>query len=231
MIPSPFHRNRPPRRWPSALFAFVAVLAISLSSRAQSSTNAPSARKTLLVLGDSLAAGYGVDPSESYPAVLQKWLQAMRLPVDVANAGVSGDTTAGGLRRLDWQLRRRIDVLLVALGGNDGLRGIAPASTRSNLLAIVAKARARYPDVAILIAGMQMPPNMGAEYTREFRDVFPAVAREAKATLVPHLLEGVGGKPEFNQPDLIHPTPRGHEIVASNVWQVLEPVLGASRRR
>lgn len=183
-------------------------------------------RPTLVVLGDSLAAGYGLDPAQAYPAVLQRHLAQAGFPHEVLNAGVSGDTTAGGLRRLAWLLRRPVDVLLVALGGNDGLRGIAPSVTRSNLLAIVRETRAKHPAARIVIAGMQMPPNLGPEYVREFQAVFPAVARETKSVLVPHLLEGVGGRPELNQPDLIHPTARGQELIASNVWAVLKPVLG-----
>ncbi|HMO65410.1 MAG TPA: arylesterase, partial [Verrucomicrobiota bacterium] len=170
----------------------------------------------LLVLGDSLAAGFGVDPDEAYPARLEQLARAAGLPVTVVNGGVSGDTTAGGLRRLNWLLRQPPDVLLVALGGNDGLRGLPPAATRSNLLAIVDAARARVPGVRVVIAGMQMPPNLGDEYKREFRELFPAVAEAAVAALVPHLLEGVGGRPEMNLPDGIHPTPAGHAVIASN---------------
>lgn len=179
----------------------------------------------LLVLGDSLAAGFGVDPEEAYPARLEQMARAAGLPVTVVNGGVSGDTTAGGLRRLNWLLRQPPDVLLVALGGNDGLRGLPPAATRSNLLAIVAAARARTPGVRVVLAGMQMPPNLGDAYTREFRELFPAVAQEAGVALVPHLLEGVGGRPEMNLPDGIHPTPAGHAVIASNVWPALAPEL------
>lgn len=179
----------------------------------------------LLVLGDSLAAGFGVDPEEAYPAQLEQMARAAGLPVTVVNGGVSGDTTAGGLRRLNWLLRQPPDVLLVALGGNDGLRGLPPGATRSNLLAIVAAARARAPGLRVVLAGMQMPPNLGDDYTREFRELFPTVAREAGVALVPHLLEGVGGRPEMNLPDGIHPTPAGHAVIASNVWPVLEPEL------
>lgn len=185
----------------------------------------PAAPVRLLVLGDSLAAGFGVDPDTAYPAVLQQRARAAGLPIEVVNGGVSGDTTAGGLRRLNWLLRQPPDVLLIALGGNDGLRGLPPAATRSNLLAIVDAARARVPSLPVVLAGMQMPPNMGDDYTRAFREVFPAVAKERDAALVPHLLEGVGGRPDLNLPDGIHPTPAGHAVIASNVWPVLEPVL------
>lgn len=203
------------------------IVGVLLPSLAAEGPAVP-ARQTLLVLGDSLAAGYGLDPAQAYPSLLQQHLDRAGLPYEVVNAGVSGDTTAGGLRRLNWLLKRKVDVLLVALGGNDGLRGIAPSATRSNLLSIISVARSRHPDLRVILAGMQMPPNMGADYTREFQAVFPAVARETRSTLIPHLLERVGGRPELNQPDLIHPTPRGHELVASNIWTVLEPLLRKS---
>lgn len=193
-----------------------------LSGQAQETNGSP---KTILVLGDSIAAGFGVDPKEAYPAVLQRKVEAANLPYTVVNAGVSGDTTAGGLRRLDWQLRRPVDVLLLELGGNDGLRGIPPETTRSNLVAIIAKTRAKNPAAQIVLAGMEMPANMGEDYNRQFQRVFPEVAKEQQAALVPFLLANVGGVPELNLPDQIHPTPKGHELVASNVWVVLEPVL------
>ncbi|MBN8249605.1 MAG: arylesterase [Verrucomicrobia bacterium] len=181
--------------------------------------------KSLLVLGDSLAAGFGLDPSESFPALLQRKADEAQLPVTVINAGVSGDTSAGGLRRLDWLLRRPADILLVELGGNDGLRGLPTEATRTNLSAIIRKIRARNPDASVVIAGMQMPPNMGEAYGTRFREVFPGVAREEKALLIPFLLEGVGGIPELNQPDQIHPTAAGHQVIASNLWIHLEPVI------
>lgn len=184
-------------------------------------------RTTLLVLGDSLAAGYGVEESQAFPALLRRWADEAGLGFEVVNAGVSGDTTAGGVRRLNWLLRRPVDVLLIELGGNDGLRGLAPETTRSNLVAIVDGARRKYPEVRVVLAGMQMPPNLGEDYGQRFAAVFPEIARDKGLTLIPHLLEGVGGKPEWNLPDLIHPTPAGHARVASNVWTVLEPVLRA----
>ncbi len=183
------------------------------------------ARKTLLILGDSLTAGYGLEPSQAYPALLQKKIDDAGLRFEVVNAGVSGDTTAGGLRRLGWVLKRRVDVAVVALGGNDGLRGLAPEATRSNLMAIVDGLRAKNPSMQVVLAGMQMPPNLGKEYVDKFRSLYPAVAKEKQVTLIPHLLEGVGGNPRLNQPDQIHPTAEGQEILASNVWSVIEPVL------
>ena len=185
----------------------------------------PAPRKTLLILGDSLAAGYGLDPSDAFPALLQQRADDAKLPFTVVNVGVSGDTTAGGLRRMDWLLRRPVDILLLELGGNDGLRGLAPEATRTNLLQIIRKTRERNPSATVVVAGMQMPPNMGEAYGTAFRQVFPQVAREEHATLIPFLLEGVGGVAELNQPDQIHPTAAGHALIASNLWIVLEPVL------
>jgi acyl-CoA thioesterase-1 len=184
-------------------------------------------RRTLLVLGDSLAAGYGVEESQAFPALLREKIEAAGLGFEVVNAGVSGDTTAGGLRRLNWLLRRPVDVVLVELGGNDGLRGLPPDATRSNLVAIVDGLRRKNPKTRVVLAGMQMPPNLGEDYGRRFAAVFPEVAREKGLVLVPHLLEGVGGRPDLNLPDQIHPTPAGHALVASNVWVVLKPVLEA----
>ena len=181
--------------------------------------------KTLLFFGDSLTAGYGVDPDEAFPALIQRKIDAAQLPWRVVNAGLSGETTAGGLRRLDWILRQHVDLFVIELGGNDGLRGIDPAATRSNLIAMIKRVRERYPDVAVVIAGMQLPTNMGPDYTKAFADVYPAVARETQAALIPFLLEGVGGVPSLNQADGIHPTAEGHHIVAETVWRVLQPKL------
>jgi acyl-CoA thioesterase-1 len=191
---------------------------------------AEAGRKTVVVLGDSIAAGSGVDPAESFPGVLQKWIEEKQLPWEIINAGVSGDTTAGGLRRMPWLLKRRMDVLVIELGGNDGLRGLAPEETRANLEKIISLAREKYPDVRIILAGMQMPQNMGVDYTKKFSALFAEVAKEKKTKLIPFVLEGVGGKAELNQPDRIHPNPEGHKIVAQNVWAVLEPVLREDKK-
>src|SRR5688572_9646493 len=134
-------------------------------------------RRAILILGDSLAAGFGVDPDEAFPALLQKKIDHAGLKYEIINAGVSGDTTAGGLRRIDWLLRRKIDVLILELGGNDGLRGIPPATTRTNLQTIIDRTKAKYPEAKIMIAGMQMPPNIGEEYNSAFRNVFPELAK------------------------------------------------------
>jgi acyl-CoA thioesterase-1 len=191
----------------------------------QNKTSQTTPRRTVLVLGDSLAAGYGVEPAQSFPSLLQEKIDDASLPFEIVNSGVSGDTSAGGLRRLDWLLKRRIDVLLLELGGNDGLRGLSPEATRTNLQAIIDRARTKYPNVRIVVAGMQMPTNMGPEYVKEFRQIFPDLAAANKISLIPFLLEGVGGRAELNLPDRIHPTAEGHKIVAENAWKLLKPVL------
>jgi len=190
--------------------------------------NANGGKKRLVVLGDSITAGYGLDggTAEAYPALIQKKIDDAGPAWTVVNAGVSGDTTAGGLRRIDWALGKDgADVLLIALGGNDGLHGISPDQTEKNLIGIVAKARAKNPEMKIAIAGMQMPDNMGPDYTTSFKAVFPKVARAEKAALVPFLLEGVGGDPELNQDDRIHPTAEGQKIIAGHVWAVIKGML------
>jgi len=207
----------------AAGLALAGVPAAPAASPPDTNTNRPA----VLVLGDSLAAGNGVDPGEAYPALLQKKLDAAGLNFTVINGGVSGDTSAGGLRRVQWYLRRKIDVLILELGGNDGLRGVPPAATRTNLQAIIDAARTACPGIKIIIAGMRLPPNLGQDYTDAFEKIFPALARDNHAALVPFLLEGVGGKPELNAPDQIHPTAEGHKIVAENVWKILKPALEA----
>lgn len=183
--------------------------------------------KTIVVLGDSIAAGYGVELEEAFPALLEEKIRARGLPYRVVNAGVSGDTTASGARRISWVMRNPLDILVLELGGNDGLRGIPPSETAKNLQAIIDKVREKNPAAQILVAGMQMANNMGEEYNNAYRKVFQDVAKKNDAALVPFLLEGVGGKPELNQPDRIHPTAEGHKIVAENVWKVLKPMLEA----
>ena len=207
--------------WPGCglLPALIVCWALALAPVARA------AGETIVVLGDSLAAGLGVDPSEAFPEVIQKKITAAGLNDTVVNAGVSGDTSADGLARTGWLLRQRIDVLILELGGNDGLRGLPIATTRTNLQAIIDRVRQKYPQVRIVLAGMQMPPNMGAEYTAAFRQIYPDLAAANHAALIPFLLAGVGGRAELNQADHIHPTAAGHKIVADNVWEVLRPIL------
>ena len=181
--------------------------------------------KTLLFFGDSLTAGYGVDPDEAYPALVQRKIDEAGQPWRVVNAGLSGETTAGGLRRLDWILRQSVDLFVIELGGNDGLRGIDPATTRANLIAMIDRVRQRYPSVVVVLAGMQLPTNMGPDYTQAFAAIYPEVARETRTALIPFLLDRVGGVPSLNQADGIHPTAEGHRIVADTVWLALQPLL------
>lgn len=181
--------------------------------------------RTLLFFGDSLTAGYGLDPDEAFPALIQRKLDASGRAWRVVNAGLSGETTAGGLRRLDWILRQPVDIFVIELGGNDGLRGIDPETSRSNLEAMIRRVREKYPSVKIVLSGMQMPTNMGPAYTSQFAAMYPAVAQRTSVVLIPFLLEGVGGVPELNLPDGIHPTAEGHVVVAETVWQHLQPLL------
>lgn len=181
--------------------------------------------KTIVFFGNSLTAGYGLDPSQAFPAFIQRKIDSMDLDYKVVNAGVSGETSSGGNSRVDWILEQKVDVFVLELGANDGLRGIPLKETRANLQSIIDKVKAKYPQAKILIAGMQMPPNMGLQYTSEFRGIFPELASKNNSTLIPFILEGVGGEATLNQQDGIHPTPEGHQIVAENVWRELQPVL------
>jgi acyl-CoA thioesterase-1 len=198
--------------------------ACSLSAEAARQADEPVTR-TVVFLGDSLAAGYGLDPEHAFPAVLGERIRERGWPFRVVNAGVSGETTAGGLRRVSWLLRQQVDVLVLELGANDALRGLRLEDTESNLEAIVERVRAGAPRVEIVLVGMMAPPNLGPDYTERFRSLYPRLAERLGLHLVPFLLEGVGGRAELNLPDGIHPTPAGHRIVADNVWRVLEGVL------
>lgn len=182
-------------------------------------------QKTLLFIGDSLTAGYGLDPDEAYPALVQKKIEAAGLPWRVVNAGLSGDTTAGGLRRLDWILRQKVGMIVIELGANDGLRGIAPEVTQANLKKIIERIRSSVPAAAIVLAGMQVPTNLGPEHTKQFAAIYPTLAKECSVSLIPFLLEGVGGHPELNQADGIHPTAEGQIILAANTWAIVGPLL------
>jgi acyl-CoA thioesterase I len=181
--------------------------------------------KTIVFYGNSLTAGYGVDPSEAFPAIVQTKIDSLQLPYKVINAGLSGETTAGGRSRIDWILRQPVTVFVLELGGNDGLRGIPISETAKNLQAIIDKVKGKYPDATIILAGMQIPPNMGRKYTTAFREVFQQLAAKNNITLIPFLLEHVGGIASLNQGDGIHPNPEGHKIVAENVWKVLLGVV------
>jgi len=188
----------------------------------------------VLVLGNSIAAGNGLaDPStQSFPARLQQRVDSLGWNVQVQNAGLSGETSAGGLSRVEWLLNQPVDVLLLELGGNDGLRGVDPSATEENLRAIIDTTLRRYPDARVLLAGMQVPPNLGQRYTDQFRQIYPSIAEAYDpVTLIPFILEGVGGVDAMMQSDGIHPTAQGHRRVAQNVWEVLRPTLDSLRQR
>jgi len=190
------------------------------------SASKPTNLKTILFFGNSLTAGYGLDDiSESFPSLIQDKIDSMRLPYEAINAGVSGETSADGNSRIDWLLKQKVDVFVLELGGNDGLRGISPKETMKNLQSIIDKVKAKYPEAKMVLLGMQIPPNMGKNYSAQFKQIYPQLAAKNKMTLLPFLLEGVGGVASLNQADGIHPTAAGSKIVAENVWKVLEGVL------
>jgi len=197
------------------------------SHEADKNNTAVSASKnrTIVFFGNSITAGYGVDPSEAFPALIQNKIDSLKLNYKVINAGVSGETSAGGNGRINWILRQPVDIFVLELGGNDGLRGIPLTETKKNLQAIIDKVKAKYPEAKLILAGMQIPPNMGEQYTTTFRKIFPDLAAKNTMALIPFLLEGVGGDVKLNQPDHIHPTPEGHKILAENVWSVLKDDL------
>ena len=175
------------------------------------------APERIVFLGDSLTAGYGLDPEDAYPSLLEEMLRERGRKVEVINAGLSGDTSAGGLRRVDWILRKPVDTFVLALGANDALRGQPPEATKKNLRGIIDKVRARQPQARILLAGMLAPPNMGEAYTEEFADLYPELAREKGVERIPFLLENVAGREVLNLPDGIHPNVRGHKVIARNL--------------
>ena len=191
----------------------------------EDTSTATRAVKTIIFFGNSLTAGYGLEPSSAFPALIQKKIDSLDLPYKVINAGVSGETSSGGNSRIDWILEQQVNIFVLELGANDGLRGIPMTETKTNLQSIIDKVKSKYPEAKIIIAGMQMPPNMGAQYTSEFRAIFPELARKNNSRLIPFILEGVGGEVKFNQDDGIHPTAEGHQIVSENVWKELKPLL------
>lgn len=182
-------------------------------------------QKTILFFGNSLTAGYGLDPDLAFPALIQKRLDSLGYDLKAVNAGLSGDTTTSGLARLEWVLQGNVAIFVLELGANDGLRGIPLSESRINLQTIIDNVKQKNPETKILLAGMLIPPNMGPDYTAEFAKLFPDLAENNRISLIPFLLDGVAGHPELNLPDGIHPTAEGHKIVAENVWQVLRPIL------
>ena len=189
------------------------------SSTSTANANAP----RIVFLGDSLTAGYGLDKDASVPSLIQKRLQDAGYPYEVVNAGVSGDTSAGGLSRLDWSLEGDVKVLVIELGANDGLRGLPVKELKRNLSEIIARAQAK--GIKVILTGMEAPPNFGAAYTSEFRDVYRQLSREHDITFVPFYLDGVAGIPSLNIADGIHPNAEGSRIVEKTIWSALEPLL------
>lgn len=201
------------------LVFFVASFLLSISLSAQDSP------KRILFFGDSITAGSGVAKEKAFPALIQQKIDSLNWDYNAINAGLSGETSAGGLRRVDWMLRQPVSVFVLELGGNDGLRGIDLDATKKNLQKIIDKVEAKYPKAKIIIAGMQVPPNLGPEYTKKFKEMYPELAETNDAKLIPFLLEGVARDSDLMQADGIHPTAHGHKVVAETVWDTLKPVL------
>lgn len=203
------------------------------SSTTESSTSAQAASADakgdrpirILYLGDSITAGFGLGEEQAFPHLVQQKAMAAGFNTVTINAGVSGDTSTGGLNRIGWLLKNRVDILFLELGGNDGLRGVDLTLTAQNLSDIIKKTKQSWPNVTVVVAGMMVPPNLGHEYTSAFRDMFPAIAGEHGAELIPFVLEGVGGIKELNMPDGIHPTAEGHRIVSETVWATMAPLI------
>lgn len=182
--------------------------------------------KKIIFFGDSLTAGYGLeDVNEAFPGLIQNKIDALELDYSIVNSGVSGETTSGGKNRIDWVLNEEPAIFILELGANDGLRGVPLTETKANLQVIIDTVKKKYPNTVIVLAGMQIPPNMGQDYASEFKDLFPELAKKNDLYLIPFLLEDVGGIADLNQSDGIHPTKKGHKILAENVWNVLEPIL------
>jgi len=199
---------------------FIFIIIISFSS-----ANAQDNPKVILFFGNSLTAGLGLDPMQAFPNLIQAKIDEEGKNFRIVNAGLSGETSAGGLNRIDWVMNQPFGIFILELGANDGLRGLPLESTRQNLQGIIDKVKEKYPDVKIIIAGMMVPPNMGEEYSNEFVQVYPDLSQKNGAELIPFLLDGVAGNPDLNLADGIHPNIEGHQIVANNVWEVLKTLL------
>ncbi|HAD13851.1 MAG TPA: arylesterase [Saprospirales bacterium] len=182
-------------------------------------------KKNIVFFGNSLTAAYQLSPEQGFTAIIQRRIDSLGLPYTCVNAGLSGETTADGVNRVDWVLQQPVDIFVLELGGNDALRGLPITESQKNLQAMLDKVKAKYPDSKLVVAGMMAPPNLGATYTNAFRDMYPALAKKNNATLIPFLLDGVGGIPDLNLPDGIHPNVEGQKIVAENVWKVLSRMI------
>lgn len=225
ILAAPFSAWLPGAAWVHAVPATVLFLATLLVG--VTTTRAETPQPAILFFGDSLSAGYGLEnpAADAFPRLVQQKVDAAHLPYRVINAGLSGETSAGGLHRIDWVLRQPVAVFFLELGANDGLRGIDPDVTERNLLEIIARVRAKQPKAKIVVAGMKMPGSMGETFTTRFDATFAKVAEQTNAVLMPFLLEGVAGHPDLNQADGIHPNADGARIVADHVWRVLRPLL------
>ncbi len=212
-------------REPGGERAALSAPAASATTRTPAVPPSPAARPVILFVGNSLTAGYGLDPDQAFPALVQKKIDVAGLAYRVVNAGVSGETSAGARRRIDWLLRQPVSVLVLETGANDGLRGQDPHATRDNIQAILDETRRRAPGVRLVLVAMEALPNYGERYRREFRAIYPELAQKNGALLVPFLLAGVAGDPTLNQADGIHPNAEGEKRVAENVWKVLRPIL------
>ena len=201
------------------------IVAQDSTSAAEKEAAAEASKKVMLIFGDSITAGYGLEQEQAFPALLQTKIDSVQAPWKVINGGLSGETTAAGLRRLEWTLQQPVDLLLIELGGNDALRGVSVSEMRSNLDKMIQMTKSKYPDAMIVLAGMKVPPNLGAQYGKEFEAVYAQLAKKHGITLIPLILEGVGGNEDLNQADQIHPTAEGHRIIAKTVWEVIEPLL------
>lgn len=200
------------------------------SSASEPSAPEKDARKTILFVGTSLTAGYGIDPQQAYPSLIQRRIDSLGLNYDAINAGVSGETSSGALHRMDWLLRQPVDVFVLETGANDGLRGLPVDSLRSNIQHILDDVKRTHPNAKILLIGMEALPNMGSPYGSSFRGVYPELAKKNHVTLLPFLLKGVAGVDSLNQPDMVHPNPRGAATVAETVWGALRPLLEAGEK-
>jgi acyl-CoA thioesterase-1 len=225
-IPIPSRNDeKPDERTKSNPYQFRSLLLVCFITLMGTSSGLSSEPKNILFLGDSITAGYGIDENLAFPAIIQQKIDATDKNYNVINAGLSGETSSGGLRRVNWLLRSPVDILVLELGANDGLRGIDLSVTVQNLQGIIDRTKEKYPSVKIVIAGMQVPPNLGESYTKEFREMFPKLAAQNDAYLIPFILEGVAGESALNLPDGIHPTADGHKILAENVWKVLSAII------
>jgi acyl-CoA thioesterase-1 len=205
------------------LTAIVFILLLPAVMLSQNST------ERILFFGDSITAGYGVGEDNAFPAIVQQKIDSLDWNYKAVNGGSSGETSAGGLRRIDWVLQQPVSVFVLELGGNDGLRGIDLDNTKKNLQKIIDKVEAKYPDARIIVTGMQVPPNLGPEYTQQFKEMYPKLAEENNTELIPYFLDDLGGNSELMQSDGIHPTEEGHKLLAEKVWEVLEPILKDDR--